>query len=116
MQSYDPTCKGVRGQSSSFFIKGTTLLRLVGRVKSTFGPEEMCVAEVSAGQVGGVTTMSTGPILGGEMHLSDDDGDDGGGDEGDDDGQVAGIGAISTGRFVGIKIKFIWSKNAVPLH
>ena len=72
------------------------------------------MAEVSAGQVGGVTTMSTGPILEGEMHLSDDDGDDGGGDEGDDDGQVAGIGAISTGRFVGIKIKLIWSKNAVP--
>ena len=47
------------------------------------------MAEVSAGQVGGVTTMSTGPILEGEMHLSDDDGDDGddgGGDEGDDDG------------------------------
>ena len=82
------------------------------------------MAEVSAGQVGGVTTMSTGPILEGEMHLSDDDGDDddgdgdddGVGDEVDDDGQVAGIGAISTGRFVGIKIKFIWSKNAVPLH
>ena len=78
------------------------------------------MAEVSAGQVGGVTTMSTGPILEGEMHLidddGDDDGDDGGGDEGNDDGQVAGIGAISTGRFVGIKIKFIWSKNAVPLH
>ena len=63
------------------------------------------MAEVSAGQVGGVTTMSTGPILEGEMHLSDD-GDDGG----DDDGQVAGIGAISTGRIVGIKIKFILVK------
>ena len=86
MQSYDPTCKVVRGQSSSFFIKVTTLLRLVGRVKSTFGREEMCVAEVSAGLVGEVTTMSTGPILEGEMHLSDDGGDDGGGDEGDDDG------------------------------
>ena len=60
--------------------------------------------------------MSTGPILEGKMHLSDDDGDDGGGDEGDDDGQVAGIGAISTGRFVGIKIKFIWSKNAFPFN
>ena len=74
-----------------FFIKVTKYIiqdnpRLVGRVKSTFGREEMCVAEVSAGQVGGVTTMSTGPILEGEMHLSDDDGDDGGGDEGDDDG------------------------------
>ena len=68
------------------------------------------MAEVSAGQVGGVTTMSTGPILEGEMHLSDDGGDDGGGDEGDDDGQVAGIGAISTGRIVGIKIKFILVK------
>ena len=75
------------------------------------------MAEVSAGQVGGVTTMSIGPILEGEMHLSDDDGDDGsgegdggGGDEGDDDGQVAGIGAISTGRIVGIKIKFILVK------
>ena len=44
------------------------------------------MVEVSAGQVGEVTTMSTGPILGGEMNLSDDDGDDGGGDEGDDDG------------------------------
>ena len=61
------------------------------------------MAEVSAGQVGGVTTMSTGPILEGEMHLSDDGGNDGGGDEGDDDGQVAGIGAISTAIFVGIK-------------
>ena len=63
----------------SFFIKVTKYIiqdnpRLVGRVKSTFGREEMCVAEVSAGQVGEVTTMSTGPTLEGEMHLSDDDG------------------------------------------
>ena len=73
------------------------------------------MAEVSAGQVGGVTTMSTGPILEGEMHLSDDeDGDDGGGDEGDDDGQVAGIGAISTGRIFGIKIKSLfWSNRSL---
>ena len=75
------------------------------------------MAEVSAGQVGGVTTMSTGPILEGEMHLidddGDDDGDDGGGDEGDDDGQVAGIEAISTGRFFGVQIKFIWSNRSL---
>ena len=63
--------------------------------------------------------MSTGPILEGEIHLSDDDGDDdggddGGGEQGDDDGQVAGIGAISTGRFDGIKIKLFGQIGPSP--
>ena len=68
------------------------------------------MAEVSAGQVEGATTMSTGPTLEGEIHLSDD----GGGDEGDEDGQVAGIGAISTGIFVGIKKSLFWSDRSLP--
>ena len=47
----------------------------------------------------------------------DDDGDDGGGgggDEGDDEGQVARIGALSTGRTVGVKIKLFGQIGPSP--